>query len=81
VRPRLRFGLTQRAASGGALTARELWSQPISFGLRFVVTLIYGDAVSGRPHSGAFCPRVSMAREASSLSLVTCHAEFFPAWY
>jgi hypothetical protein len=29
--PRLRFGLTHRAASGGTLTARELWFEGLWF--------------------------------------------------
>ena len=40
------------------------------------LTLLYGGAISGPIYSGAYCPWVSMAREAWSLSLVTCHAGF-----
>ena len=43
----------------------------------FVSTLlVLATRVSGRIHFGAFCPSDSMAREASTLSLVTCHAGF-----
>ena len=76
--PRWRVGLTHRAALGGPLTARELFFRRIGLPLLLVFILLYFTAarVSGPIYSGAYCPWVSMAREAWSLSLVTCHAGF-----
>ena len=71
-------GLTHRAALGGPLTARELFFRRIGLPPWLVFILLYFTAarVSGPIYSGAYCPWVSMAREAWSLSLVTCHAGF-----
>ena len=76
--PRWRVGLTHRAALGGPLTARELFFRRIGLPPWLVFILLYFTAarVSGPIYSGAYCPWVSMAREAWSLSLVTCHAGF-----
>ena len=71
-----RLSKTYRAAFGGPLASRELWvgrscssrCLPSLWGL---VT-----RVRGRIPFGAPCPQRSMAREASTLSLVTCHAGF-----
>ena len=70
--------LTHRAALGGPLTARELFFRRIGLPPWLVFILLYFTAarVSGPIYSGAYCPWVSMAREAWSLSLVTCHAGF-----
>ena len=66
------------AALGGPLTARELFFRRIGLPPWLVFILLYFTAarVSGPIYSGAYCPWVSMAREAWSLSLVTCHAGF-----
>ena len=71
-------GVTHRAALGGPLTARELFFRRIGLPPWLVFILLYFTAarVSGPIYSGAYCPWVSMAREAWSLSLVTCHAGF-----
>ncbi len=67
---------TYRATFGGALASRELWfgrsgSDRYLYLLCGLVT-----RVSGRISFGASCPKWSLAREASTLSLATCHAGF-----
>ena len=77
--PRWSVGLTHRAALGGTLTARELffdvlWAPAVVGVYR---TLSYGVA-SQWPYNTLVLTarRVSLVREAWSLSLVTCHAGF-----
>ena len=67
---------TRRAAFGSALTARELRFGGICVRPLFLSNLAYGDGVSGRTYAGASCPIVSVAREASTLSLATYHGWF-----
>src|SRR5271157_3059442 len=69
-------GGTYRATFGGALASRELWFG--RSGSDRYLSLLWGlvTRVSGRIPFGASCPRWSLAREASTLSLVTCHAGF-----
>ena len=70
-------GGTHRAAFGGALTARELGFGEIWFSsLVCLYAALRRRASVAVFTSGASCPRLSMAREASTLSLVTCHAGF-----
>src|SRR5271165_3246740 len=64
------------AAFGSALTARELGFRGICVRPPVLSKLVHGDAVSGRTNAGASCPIVSLAREASTLSLATRHAGF-----
>ena len=64
---------TRRAAFGGTLAARELWfgrsgSDGFYTSLWYPVTRVRGRIAFGAP-----CPQRSLAREASTLSLVTCH--------
>ena len=68
---------TQRAASGGTLTARELWVERIWLvrGSCLYIALWRRGSVAVHP-AGAFCPVRSVAREASTLSLVTCYSGF-----
>src|SRR5208337_5293655 len=63
---------TYRATFGGALASRELWVG--RSGSDRYLSLLCGlvTRVSGRIPSGAFCPKWSLAREASTLSLATC---------
>ena len=67
-------GGTIRATFGGALASRELWFG--RSGSRRYLSLRCGlvTRVSGRITFGASCPRWSLAREASTLSLATCYA-------
>jgi len=67
---------TYRTTFGGALASRELWFG--RSGSDRYLSLLWGlvTRVSGRIPFGASCPRWSLAREASTLSLVTCHAGF-----
>ena len=73
---------THRAALGGTPTARELLVGGIWLPRRFVFAPSSTvPRVSGRFSSGASCPQGSMVREASTLSLATCHAGFSRALY
>src|SRR5271157_1344888 len=67
---------TYRATFGGALASRELWFG--RSGSDRYLSLLSGlvTRVSGRIPFGASSPIESMAREASTLSLETCHAGF-----
>jgi hypothetical protein len=76
-----RLHKTGRAAFGGALTARELWLGGYGFYRGLPIHCRAAARVSGPKSIGAFCPSQSMAREASSLSLVTCRAGVLPARY
>ena len=67
---------TCRAAFGGTLAARELGFGQIWFPSLFASTLVSGDARQWPYSLWCFLPAASMAREASTLSLVTCHAGF-----
>jgi transposase len=67
---------THQAAFSSALTAHELGFGGICVRPLFFSKLLYGDRVSGRTYAGASCPMVSVAREASTLSLATRHAGF-----
>ena len=67
---------TVRATLGGALASLELWFG--RSGSDRYLSLLCGPVtrVSGRIPFGASCPKWSLAREASTLSLATYHAGF-----
>src|SRR5271165_1288674 len=67
---------TYRATFGGALASRELWVERSGFDRRFPSHCDLVTRVRGRIPFGASCPKRSLAREASTLSLATCHAGF-----
>ena len=70
------LGGTIRATFGGALASLELWFG--RSGSDRYLSLLCGlvTRVSGRIPFGASCPKWSLAREASTLSLATYHAGF-----
>jgi hypothetical protein len=67
---------TYRAAFGGPLASRELWVGRSCSSRCFPSLWGLVTRVRGRIPFGASCPQRSVAREASTLSLVTCHAGF-----
>ena len=69
-------GGTYRATFGGALASRELWFGRSGSDRYLSLRCGLVTRVSGRIPFGASCPRWSLAREASTLSLATCPAGF-----
>jgi hypothetical protein len=67
---------TYRATFGGALASRELWFGRSGSDRYLSLHCGLVTRVSGRIPSGASCPKWSLAREASTLSLATCRAGF-----
>ena len=63
---------TYRATFGGALASRELWFGRSGSDRDLSLHCGLVTRVSGRTPFGAYCPKRSLAREASTLSLATC---------
>ena len=69
-------GETYRGTFGGTLASRELWFGRSGSDRDLSLHCGLVTRVSGRTPFGAYCPKRSLAREASTLSLATCPPGF-----